>query len=190
MNQLGVVYRRMREFDKSVRLYEELLKLREAKLGRDHVQNGWAFYEPGRTTGTPLGCLKEAIVLLEEAQQQGEETSQTRMGDTGIAGCLRKGRRERQARRIAPAATVEVAKRRSRTASNCRHRRRSWVRALSSRRNGARPNRSSASAWEFARRYRPICGPRSTPSRYSAAPCWARKNMPRPTTLCGTATTE
>ncbi len=72
MNQLGVVYWRLREFDKSVPLYEELLKLREAKLGRDHVQTVGALTNLG-VNYRDSGRLKEAIALLEEAHQRAKK---------------------------------------------------------------------------------------------------------------------
>ena len=72
MNQLGVVYWRLRQFDKSVPLYEELLKLREAKLGRDHVQTVGALTNLG-VNYRDAGRLKEAIALLEEAHQRAKK---------------------------------------------------------------------------------------------------------------------
>src|SRR5262249_22218590 len=68
MNQLGVVYWRMRQLGKSVPLFEEVLKIREAKHGRGHP----ATLESAVNLGVnyrDAGRLEEAIALLEEAQR-------------------------------------------------------------------------------------------------------------------------
>ena len=72
MNQLGVVYWRLRQFEKSVPLFEQLLKLREAKHGRDHVQTVNAIANLG-VNYRDAGRLKEAIALLEEAHQSAKK---------------------------------------------------------------------------------------------------------------------
>ena len=77
MSQLGTVYSNMRQMDKSVPLFEEVLKIREAKLGRDHVQT--------LTDVAILGVnyrdadkLKEAIPLLEEAHRAAKKYPELR----------------------------------------------------------------------------------------------------------------
>jgi tetratricopeptide (TPR) repeat protein len=68
MNQLGVIYWRLRQLDKSVPLFEELSKLSEAKYGRDHQHTLLALANLG-VNYKDARRLKEAIPLLEEAHQ-------------------------------------------------------------------------------------------------------------------------
>jgi WD40 repeat protein len=68
MNRVGFAYWRMKQFDKAIALYQQCLKLEEARYGREDAKTlstvanlGVNFKDAGR--------LKEAIPLLEEAQQ-------------------------------------------------------------------------------------------------------------------------
>ena len=66
--RLGVVYCQMRQLDKSVPLFEEILKWREAKHGRDHLEMLRAVANLG-VNYRDAGRLKEAIPLLEEVHR-------------------------------------------------------------------------------------------------------------------------
>jgi serine/threonine protein kinase len=66
MNSLGVAYWQMRQLDKSIPLFEKLLKGREAKLGRDHPTTLESVANLG-VNYRDAGRLQEAIPLLEEA---------------------------------------------------------------------------------------------------------------------------
>src|SRR5262249_39780118 len=74
-NQLGVVYWQLGQLDKSVPLFEHLLKTREEKLGRDHPKTLQALANLG-VNYKDAGKLKEAIPLLEEALQASQKDPQ------------------------------------------------------------------------------------------------------------------
>jgi WD40 repeat protein len=66
MNRLGVACWQMRRFDKSVPLFEKLVRIQEARLGRDHPDTLGTVANLG-VNYKDAGRLKEAIPLLEEA---------------------------------------------------------------------------------------------------------------------------
>ena len=66
MNNLAAQYGSLKQLDKSIPLFEETLKLREAKLGRDHPDTLSTVGNLG-VNYKDAGRLKEAIPLLEEA---------------------------------------------------------------------------------------------------------------------------
>jgi tetratricopeptide (TPR) repeat protein len=72
MNQLGVVYWQLGQLDRSVPLFEELLKLREAKRGRAHPETLQSVANLG-VNYKDAGRLKEAIALLEEAHRAAQK---------------------------------------------------------------------------------------------------------------------
>jgi tetratricopeptide (TPR) repeat protein len=83
MHQLGVVYWQTRQLDKSVPLFEEVLKGREAKLGRDHLQTVQAVANLG-VNYRDAGRLKDAIPLLEEAHRAAKKYPELRWVGTEL----------------------------------------------------------------------------------------------------------
>jgi tetratricopeptide (TPR) repeat protein len=68
MNQLGVLYWRGRQLDKAIPLFEKVLKIREAKFGRDDLQTLNAMANLG-VNYRDANRLQDAIPLLEAAHQ-------------------------------------------------------------------------------------------------------------------------
>jgi tetratricopeptide (TPR) repeat protein len=68
MNYLAAAYWSAKQLDKSIPLFEETLKLREAKLGRDHPDTLTTVGNLG-VNYKDAGRLQEAIPLLEEANR-------------------------------------------------------------------------------------------------------------------------
>jgi tetratricopeptide (TPR) repeat protein len=68
LNNLAVAYWKTKQLDKSVPLFEEVLKRTEAKFGRQHPETQKMVANLG-VNYKDAGRLKEAILLLEEANQ-------------------------------------------------------------------------------------------------------------------------
>ena len=68
LNNLAAAYWRSKQLDKSVPLFEDVLKRLEAKLGRQHPDTQMTVGNLG-VNYKDAGRLKEAIPLLEEAYQ-------------------------------------------------------------------------------------------------------------------------
>jgi tetratricopeptide (TPR) repeat protein len=66
MRRVGYAYWRMEQFEKAIALYEQLLKLDEARYGREHPITQTTIANLG-VNYKDAGRLKEAIPLLEEA---------------------------------------------------------------------------------------------------------------------------
>ncbi len=179
MNNLAAAYWSMKRLDKSVPLFETVLTLQEKKLGRDHPDTLMTVANLG-VNYKDAGRLAEAIPLLEEAYQAAKKHPRLRwVGGQLLDAYAKAGENAKladllqeqlaEARKTLPKDSPELAGLLAQIGL-----------ASCNRRNGPRPNRSSASAWPSARRRSPMSGPPSTRSRCSAAPCWARRNTPKP----------
>jgi tetratricopeptide (TPR) repeat protein len=72
MNNLAVAYGSAKQFDRSVPLLEETLKLRQAKLGPDHLNTLLTMANLGINYRN-AGRLPEAIAMLEQAQDRARQ---------------------------------------------------------------------------------------------------------------------
>ncbi len=78
-----MAYWRTKQLDKSVPLFEDVLKRREAKLGRQHPDTQLTVANLG-INYKDAGRLKEAISLLEEAHQTGKSNANFRWVDRAL----------------------------------------------------------------------------------------------------------
>jgi tetratricopeptide (TPR) repeat protein len=97
MNNRASAYWSLKQLDKSIPLFEETLKLHEAKLGRDHPGTLMTMANLG-VNYMDAGRLAEALPLLEEVYRSPKKSPTLRwVGRVLFDGCVAAGKTEQAA---------------------------------------------------------------------------------------------
>ena len=108
LNNLATAYWTAKQLDKSVPLFEDVLKRREAKLGRQHPDTQWTVANLG-VDYKDSGRLDEAIPLLEEAYHASGKFRPP-LGWCSTPRCLREGRPIGRGRKLVPELLADARK--------------------------------------------------------------------------------